>query len=74
MQNIYLLTRKEPADLDECVGFVIMALTPERAAMFANNDRADEGPIWSDPTLTTCTHIGTGAGPEGIVLRSFRAG
>jgi len=86
--NIYLLgldqkfLSKRGNVWDSNDGFVIVARSSESARMIAQDNRADEGPIWLDESKTTCEMVGPYEGraaskeyPNGwILLTSFIAG
>ena len=75
---VWLLKQKEIADWDEVLGFVIVALTKQRARELAKEEEAreaDECPdFWLNSDYSTCIKIGISKKKEGIWLRSFNSG
>jgi hypothetical protein len=73
--KLWLLERKNirPGQYDVTDGFVIRAETATDAREMANTSSANEGYIWEDPPLTTCTRIDEYGEPE-IILCDNHAG
>ena len=63
-------------DYDSYDAFVVAARSEEEARNFANEQFADEGPIWMDVKLASCVVIGRACSnvTAGVVLGSFNAG
>ena len=67
---------KEPfSGYDVALGFVVCAKSEKKARDLAQKHGGDErrASPWRDSRLVSCVEL-TPEGPEGIVLRDFRAG
>ena len=74
--HIYHLVNHTNVPYDSYDAFVIIATSEEKARAIANEESADEGRLWGERELASCTVIGrarSGAS-EGIVVGSFNAG
>ena len=72
--KLWLLTLDDKlGGWDRNCGFVIRAETAYDARRIANENKADEGPVWMDPTAVTCEEL-TAEGEPGVVLADFHAG
>ena len=71
--NLYLVTRNGEIDYDEVSGFVVAAPSGQRARERACSDNGDEGDgPWLDQRRSAVHLVGTGPGPERIILRDKR--
>jgi hypothetical protein len=77
--HLFLLTR-EFCGLDEVREFVVRALTPKVARVFASEQAGDEGAdTWLSPGASTCENLtphglGSNPGAAGVVVRAFVPG
>jgi hypothetical protein len=72
--NIWLLERRGKTGYDEVEGFIVIADTEEEARRYASQKPGDEGKnVWLNSLLSHCMLV-TSAWPNGVLIRSFRAG
>ena len=73
--NLYRLST-DCGGYDSYDSFIVAARSEEEARKFANEQHADEGPVWVDSKLASCVVIGRACSSvaAGIVLGSFNAG
>lgn len=71
--KIYLIEAKDRVSWDSYDAHVVIAASAKAARKLCKS--ADEGPIWTDKSKSTCRALGlAGSSEEEVVLSSFNAG